>query len=79
MDNEVEYLYTVHDCIGCLVSDTEKVKEIMERTAKEMYGVRLELKIEELLSGLSRPEPLRPQGPFRLCCAKSRARPADRY
>ena len=38
MDNEVEYLYTVHDCIGCLVSDTEKVKEIMERTAKEMYS-----------------------------------------
>ena len=46
MDNEVEYLYTVHDCIGCLVSDTEKVKEIMERTAMEMYGVGLNLKIE---------------------------------
>ena len=47
MDKEVEYLYTVHDCIGCLVSDAEKVKEIMERTAMEMYGVKLELKIEK--------------------------------
>ena len=46
MDKEVEYLYTVHDCIGCLVSDAEKVKEIMERTAMEMYGVGLNLKIE---------------------------------
>ena len=47
MDKEVEYLYTVHDCIGCLVSDAEKVKKIMERTAMEMYEVKLELKIEK--------------------------------
>lgn len=43
---EVEYLYTVHDCIGCLVSDGEKVKRIMEDVSRDMYGVILKLKIE---------------------------------
>ena len=46
LDSEVEYLYTVHDCIGCLVSDAEKVKTIMERTSMAMYGVKLNLKIK---------------------------------
>ena len=46
LDSEVEYLYTVHDCIGCLVSDADKVKEIMEQTSLDMYGVKLNLKIE---------------------------------
>ena len=45
VDREVEYLYTVHDCIGCLVSDGEKVKKIMERVSEDMYGVRLKMKI----------------------------------
>ena len=47
LDSAVEYLYTVHDCIGCLVSDAEKVKAIMERTSMAMYGVKLNLKIKE--------------------------------
>ena len=46
LDSEVEYLYTIHDCIGCLVSDANKVKEIMEQTSQDMYGVKLNLKIE---------------------------------
>lgn len=46
LDGEVEYLYTIHDCVGCLVSEGEKVKRIMEQTAMDMYGVKLHLKIE---------------------------------
>ena len=46
LDREVEYLYTIHDCVGCLVSEGEKVKQIMEQTAMDMYGVKLHLKIE---------------------------------
>ena len=46
LDSEVRYLYTIHDCIGCLASDAEKVKRIMEQTSIEMYGVKLNLKIE---------------------------------
>ena len=46
LDQEVKYLYTVHDCIGCLVSDVEKVKSIMENTSLDYYGVKLNLKVE---------------------------------
>ena len=46
LDPEVRYLYTVHDCVGCLVSDGEKVKQIMEDVSLDMYGVVLKLKIE---------------------------------
>lgn len=46
LDPEVEYLYTVHDCVGCLVSDGEKVKRVMEDVSLDMYGVVLKLKIE---------------------------------
>ena len=46
LDSQVEYLYTVHDCIGCLVSDAERVKEVMEQVSLDMYGVKLNLKIE---------------------------------
>lgn len=46
LDSELEYLYTVHDCIGCLTSDGEKVKQVMEQVSEEMYGVKLKLKIE---------------------------------
>lgn len=46
LDREVQYLYTIHDCVGCLESDAERVKQIMEQTSLEMYGFRLNLKIE---------------------------------
>ncbi|MCH5234809.1 MAG: hypothetical protein J1E16_05905 [Muribaculaceae bacterium] len=46
LDTEVKYLYTVHDCIGCLVSDVDKVKSIMEQTSIDYYGVKLNLKVE---------------------------------
>ncbi len=46
LDPKLEYLYTVHDCIGCLVSDGDTVKQIMEDVSTEMYGVKLKLKIE---------------------------------
>ena len=46
LDKEVQYLYTIHDCVGCLESDAALVKQIMEQTSLEMYGFRLNLKIE---------------------------------
>lgn len=46
LDDEVEYLYTVHDCIGCRQSDAERVKRIMEQTSVDMFGVKISLKIE---------------------------------
>lgn len=46
IDEHVKYLYTVHDCIGCLGSDVEKVKSIMEQTSVDYYGVKLDLKVE---------------------------------
>lgn len=47
LDPHIHYLYTVHDCIGCLESDVEKVISIMEQTAVDYYGVKLKLKIEK--------------------------------
>jgi hypothetical protein len=44
--SNIDYFYTVHDCIGCLESDAEKVKQIMEQTSMDMYGVKLHFKIE---------------------------------
>lgn len=46
LDPELKFLYTVHDCIGCLVSDGDRVKQIMEEVSMNMYGVKLKLKIE---------------------------------
>ena len=46
LDKEVRYLYTVHDCIGCLESDVDKVRSIMEQTSVDYYGVKLNLKVE---------------------------------
>lgn len=46
LEDKLEYLYTVHDCIGCLVSDGETVKEVMEHVSEEMFGHKLNLKIE---------------------------------
>ena len=46
IDPHVKYLYTVHDCVGCLVSDVDKVKSIMEHTSIDYYGVKLNLKVE---------------------------------
>ena len=46
LDPHIQYVYTVHDCIGCLESDVEKVKSIMEQTAMDMYGVKLKLNTE---------------------------------
>jgi hypothetical protein len=44
--SNIDYFYTVHDCIGCLESDAEKVKQIMEQTSMDMYGFKLHFKIE---------------------------------
>lgn len=46
LDKEVEYLYTIHDCIGCLETDVEIVKQGMSNTAIDYYGVALNLKVE---------------------------------
>lgn len=46
LDNEVEYLYTVHDCIGCLETDVDIVTRVMTQTALDYYGVALNLKVE---------------------------------
>lgn len=46
LDGKVKYLYTIHDCIGTVESECDKVKKIMERTSKEMYGHKLKLKIK---------------------------------
>ncbi|MCM1222298.1 MAG: hypothetical protein NC548_48310, partial [Lachnospiraceae bacterium] len=46
LDPHIRYLYTVHDCIGCLESDVELVKSVMEQTALDIYGVKLKLKVE---------------------------------
>lgn len=47
IDAEVEYLYTIHDCIGCIEPDSEKVKCIMEQTSMDMFGVKANFKIEK--------------------------------
>ena len=46
LDPHIQYLYTVHYCTGCLESDVEKVKSIMEQSAMDMYGVKLKLNTE---------------------------------
>lgn len=46
LDPVVDRLYTVHDCVGCLECDAMKVKSIMEQTSLDMFGVKLNLKIE---------------------------------
>ena len=46
LDPVLEYVYTVHDCIGCLVSDVDLVKYTMETVSQKLYGVKLNLKIE---------------------------------
>ena len=46
LDPQIQYLYTVHDCIGCLESDVDKVVSIMEQTSIDYYGVKLKLKVE---------------------------------
>jgi hypothetical protein len=44
--SNIEFFYTVHDCVGCLESDAEKVKQIMVQTSMDMYGVKLHFKVE---------------------------------
>ena len=43
---DVKYFYTIHDCIGCKVSDAEKVKETMLAVGKELFGATLNVKLE---------------------------------
>ena len=43
---DVKYFYTIHDCIGCRVSDAEKVKQVMLAVAKEMFDATLNIKLE---------------------------------
>lgn len=38
--------YTIHDCICCKQSDAEVVKQIMEKSSIELYGLKLNLKVE---------------------------------
>ena len=42
----VQYFYTIHDCIGCRASDAEKVKAAMLSVAKDMFGANLNIKLE---------------------------------
>ena len=42
----VQYFYTIHDCIGCRASDAEKVKAAMLVVAKEMFNANLNIKLE---------------------------------
>ena len=45
----VQYFYTIHDCIGCKASDAEKVKAAMLVVAKEMFDAILNIKLESSL------------------------------
>ena len=45
----VQYFYTIHDCIGCKASDAEKVKTAMLVVAKEMFDATLNIKLESSL------------------------------
>ena len=42
----VQYFYTIHDCIGCKASDAAKVKQAMLAVAKDMFGANLNIKLE---------------------------------
>ena len=42
----VQYFYTIHDCIGCRASDAAKVKQAMLAVGKEMFGATLNVKLE---------------------------------
>ena len=42
----VQYFYTIHDCIGCKASDAAKVKQAMLAVGKEMFGATLNVKLE---------------------------------
>ena len=46
---DVQYFYTIHDCIGCKASDAEKVKQAMLAVAKEMFDATLNIKLESSL------------------------------
>lgn len=43
---DVQYFYTIHDCIGCKASDAAKVKQAMLAVGKEMFGATLNVKLE---------------------------------
>lgn len=42
----VQYFYTIHDCIGCKASDADMVKAAMLSVAKDMFGAYLNIKLE---------------------------------
>ena len=42
----VQYFYTIHDCIGCKASDAEKVRQAMLTVGKEMFDATLNIKLE---------------------------------
>ena len=43
---DVQYFYTIHDCIGCKASDAARVKQAMLAVGKEMFGATLNVKLE---------------------------------
>ena len=43
---DVQYFYTIHDCIGCKASDAAKVKQAMLVIGKEMFDATLNIKLE---------------------------------
>ena len=43
---DVQYFYTIHDCIGCKASDAERVKQAMLAIGKEMFDATLNIKLE---------------------------------
>ena len=43
---DVQYFYTIHDCIGCRASDAERVKQAMLAVGKKMFDATLNIKLE---------------------------------
>ena len=47
IDNtNIKYVYTIHDAVGSVASNGNKIKKIMEDTALQVYGVKLHLKLK---------------------------------
>lgn len=44
---DVQYFYTIHDCVGCKASDAAKVKQAMLAVGKDMFNATLNIKLEK--------------------------------
>ena len=50
LEPQIQYLYTVRDCIGCMESKVDTVKSIIEQTSLDLW-VKLKLKVDETFRG----------------------------